>query len=734
MFRAQLRRRPFASPQIAIRLRSLSTETPLVRLKNATVYKDSLQQNNESPLFQKIDFTLHTANEHWALISTTDSSRTDFLNVLNGRYLATPPDARSYPYLELQNTTPHRAISYIGFDAERSGLGGTAVKGQYLSQRYEAHREVDDWSLLAYLEGNTELNALEKPENVKDTDLLAKIVANLNLESLLHLPVSNLSNGQTRRARIAKALLQKPELLLLDGPFMGLDPISKEHISVFLKQMAEQSNPRIMLSLRLGEPIPTWITHLLVLDPETNSQICYSGTKGRVWKSLGRPRGKNGFQQNLRSSITLESNRPSRAKQAKEDITSSDGFPEKHRPLPPGEALVEMQGVKVSYGASDASTKKTVLGNWSESVDGVEKEGLWWNLRRGERWGVFGPNGSGKTTLLSLITSDHPQTYGLPIKLFGRSRIPSPGELGISIFELQSRIGHSSPEVHTYFPKHLPIRRVLESAWADTPLSKPRLTWQNDIRVNAFLRWFAPELSPTQSSELQTLKINKEKIPRISPNMKRRLERLQTITEDLDWADTMTFRDLSFSSQRVLLFLRALVSDPDLIILDEALSGMDKAASEKCMLFLAHGEKIEHHYDRWNASGHRFTDTLQKDNEMVNFDGIQDSQALLTISHNTEDIPGCIRQWICLPQSGDGKPARVGELPGPLELHPDSWADIWDVPLPKPVKPTVRQLTAAADLYAKARKKAGRAKKTSEKTSEETPEKEEASSASASSS
>ena len=120
---------------------------------------------------------------------------------------------------------------------------------------------------------------------------------------------------------------------------------------------------------------------------------------------------------------------------------------------------------------------------------------------------------------------------------------------------------------------------------------------------------------------------------------------------------------------------------------------------------------------------------------MVNFDGIQDSQALLTISHNTEDIPGCIRQWICLPQSGDGKPARVGELPGPLELHPDSWADIWDVPLPKPVKPTVRQLTAAAELYAKARKKEGRAKKTSkknsEKTSEEssekTPEKEEAS-------
>jgi ABC-type molybdenum transport system ATPase subunit/photorepair protein PhrA len=714
MFRAQLRRRPFAFPQNAIRLRLQSTKIPLVQLKQATIYKDSLAQDNASPLFSDLKFTLPTDGEHWAIISTHDASRTDFLNVLNGRYLAAPPESRSYPYLESQNIPPHRAISYIGFDAERSGLGGTAVKGQYLSQRYEAHREVDDWSLLDYLEGNTELNALEKPGDHTDTDLLANVVANLNLEPLLALPVSNLSNGQTRRARIAKALLQKPELLLLDGPFMGLDPMAKEHISAFLKQMAEASNPRIMLSLRLGEPVPSWITHVVILDPKTNSKIRYMGSKGAVWKALGHTRGKDGFLQSLRQSITLNTARPSRAKEPAEGIISRDGLPEIHLPLPTGEALVEMQGVKVSYGAKDESTKRTVLGNWSESTNGTEKEGLWWNVRRGERWGVFGPNGSGKTTLLSLITSDHPQTYGLPIKLFGRSRSPSPGQLGISIFELQSRMGHSSPEVHTYFPKNLSIRRVLESAWADTPLSKPRLTRQNDIRVDVFLRWFAPELSPTKTSELQTLMVNKEKATRICPAMKRKLERLHIISEDLDWADTMTFRDLSFSSQRLLLFLRALVSDPDLIILDEAMSGMDKAVREKCLLFLSHGEKFEYKYDRWNSSGHKFVNSLQMDNEMVNFGGIQDSQALLTISHSTEDIPGCIRQWICLPEPSEGKPARVGELPGPLELHPDSWNTIWNLAPLKPSRISVRQLTRSAKMDAGAKAKEKKLKENAE--------------------
>lgn len=697
MFRAQLRRRPFGYTTLAVRLSrpSLSTSpppaTPVVCLKNATIYKDPLDQNIASPLFANLSFSLHTTDEHWAIVSPLSTTRTDFLQVLNDRYLCTPPDARSYPYLLESNTPLQRAISYIGFDAERDGLGGTAVRGSHLSQRYESHREVTDWSLLDYLEGNTELNALEKPADFLDTHLLATVVENLNLESLLQLPVSNLSNGQTRRARIAKALLAKPELLLLDGPFMGLDPTTQLSISSFLQHLAENNNPRIILSLRPEDEVPPWITHVLYLDSTMKAR--FQGSREKVWASLprsGKLRGEDTSTiQTFRTSIKPIA-RGSRAKINAEDL-SRDALPVVHSALPSGEPLVEMQGVKVSYGRNDESTRRTVLGNWSESVHGTEKEGLWWDVCRGERWGVFGPNGSGKTTLLSLITSDHPQTYGLPIKLFGRSRIPSPGELGISIFELQSRIGHSSPEVHTYFPKHLSIRRVLESAWADTPLTKPRLTHQNDIRVDAFLRWFAPELSPTNASELQLLEQSLLRGNwRRSTEMRRRLERLLVINKDLDWADTTTFRDLSFSSQRLLLFLRALVSSPDLVILDEALSGMDKSVRDKCLLFLTHGENLQ---VKPRSRG-KFIKSLAADNELVSFGGLEDRQALLTISHSKEDIPGCIRQWICLPEPSQGNPARIGTLPGPLEFHPKDWAQIWGLPPAK--KPRPRQKRASA--------------------------------------
>src|SRR5947207_7944203 len=154
--------------------------------------------------------------------------------------------------------------------------------------------------------------------------------------------------------------------------------------------------------------------------------------------------------------------------------------------------------------------------------------------------------GSGKTTILSLICSDHPQTYSLPVRLFGKSRLPKPGHVGISIFDIQSRIGHSSPEIHTFFPRTLSIRQTIQNAWAETFLSKPKLTAENHLAVNACLHWFEEDLRPRAS----TTEASNE--------------------DQLQWADDLRFGGLPFSAQRVALFLRAIIKKPDLVILDEA--------------------------------------------------------------------------------------------------------------------------------------------------------------------
>lgn len=663
-------------------MRLPSGPPPIIRIANGTFYRHqpstvSAHAHPNPALFKDLTFELPARSKtphNWCVVGPSLSGKTTFLQILRGQHLGFPPTARSFPYLSTDEVpyhlrTPARAVQYVGFDSQGGGGLGPATS-TYLSARYESRREITDFSLRDFLLGNMELNPSKLPgDEGVDQKQFQRVVVDLRLESLLDLPVTFLSNGQGRRARIARALLTSPEVLLLDEPFMGLDPPTVSGLSPLLHSLAAQASPRLVLSARPQDPLPEWITHLVYL--RTDAQIGVMGTKDTVLEGLrkyvrGVRNGKLAEDEALPVHALSEMGRTL----TKEGITgegmaedfsisfAQSSGEEKTGARRLGEPLIEMDGCKVQYG------DKVALGNWTEERDGNPTTGLHWTVRRGERWGVFGPNGSGKTTIVSLLCSDHPQTYSLPIKLFGRSRLPEPGsgQRPLTFWDIQSRVGHSSPEIHQHMPRNLTIRQVLQSAWADTFRSKPTLDGAAIEQVDATLRWFEHELNPAFHRQPQST--------------------ASSGADSLAWASEYLLGELSFSAQRILLFLRAIVKHPDVVVLDEAFGGMDEAVRDKCMLFLAYGEEKTYSLGKQgngSLSGAAVVESAAAKSGSVKVRGLSDQQALICISHVKEEVPDCVREWICLPEANTGLPARFGRLDGPLRTSSKRWSEIWGV-------------------------------------------------------
>lgn len=150
-------------------------------------------------------------------------------------------------------------------------------------------------------------------------------------------------------------------------------------------------------------------------------------------------------------------------------------------------------------------------------------------MRCGERWALSGQNGAGKSTLLSLVCADNPQSYACDIALFGQQR-----GTGESIWDIKKHIGYVSPEMHRAYQRDLPTLRIVASGLHDS--------------VGLYVK--------TDDSQLDIC-------------------RFWLRIFGLEGKEETSFMKLSSGEQRLVLLARAFVKDPELLILDEPLHGLD---------------------------------------------------------------------------------------------------------------------------------------------------------------
>jgi molybdate transport system ATP-binding protein len=350
--------------------------------------------------------------ETWAIVGPVGSGKTTLAETVLGRHRLTAGTI-GWPLLDCPRLNgrpiawPADAIELVSFK-EDSWLFNYGR--HYYQQRFNFIEPRDDLTLAAFLHSGTEATA----------EAIHGAAERLGVASLLPQSFINLSNGQVRRARIARALLARPELLILDDPFLGLDEAGRKDVVDLVGGLIRQG-VRVLLITR-PDVIPEWVTHVLELD---QAAIRWQGPRPEFshWKA--------------QKSGRLESISDGAAKALHLESAAS-------------KPVVELHNVTVSYG------DRPVLHDVS------------WTVRAGERWAVLGPNGSGKTTLLSLLCGDHPQAYANDVRLFGRRR-----GTGESIWDVKRRIGLVSPELHLYFTEPLSAAEAPATGFFDVLALRP---------------------------------------------------------------------------------------------------------------------------------------------------------------------------------------------------------------------------------------------------------------------
>jgi len=109
------------------------------------------------------------------------------------------------------------------------------------------------------------LEVIFKLRGLRDKSLIGEIIERLKLTQYVNRKAINLSLGNKQRLGLAKALIHKPKLLILDEPINGLDPAGIVEIRELLIELSEKHNTTIFLSSHILSEIAKLTTRIGVI-------------------------------------------------------------------------------------------------------------------------------------------------------------------------------------------------------------------------------------------------------------------------------------------------------------------------------------------------------------------------------------------------------------------------------------------------------------------------------------
>jgi molybdate transport system ATP-binding protein len=363
----------------------------LVRIENADVSLDG------APVLFGITWELKPG-EHWAVTGRNGSGKTTFLKLLSGEVWPDPVRGRR--------------LYCLDGEAEESPLGAKE-RISYVSPELQDSYIRNSWDMTGeevIHTGFFHSGWLHEKPGLSLIEAAGELIERLGIGDLREKSFLAMSRGEARKTLIARALVSRPKVLVLDEVCDGLDAPSREGILDLLDRTAK-GGTQLVYAVHRTEELVDSISHVLLID---DGRIASQGRKSDV---LPPPLSHN--------------NTASRTKTGRAGKISS-------RPAGKGRLLLRAEGAAVYLG------ERKILDNIN------------WRMRHGENWAVLGRNGSGKSTLLRLICGDLHPALGGRVRRFGAR------ESG-SIWDTRKRIGYVSSELQTLYTGELTGREVVLS-------------------------------------------------------------------------------------------------------------------------------------------------------------------------------------------------------------------------------------------------------------------------------
>jgi molybdate transport system ATP-binding protein len=376
-------------------------------------------------------------NQNWAMVGANGSGKTLLARAIAGE-LPVMKGEIQYAFNLPAGAIPEDFVVLLSFEQQKALAGDAPPAVRWFSAEQEEAPRVRQFLSQDSVEEVNPFEVRKRPAGsaARFARLSRGITALLDIKPLLHSSLPSLSNGEMRKILLARALLKRPRLLILDDVFAGLDAAYREHLRVILDRLITHGSVRLLLIGPRPNELPEGITHILCVH---NCRIAAQGPRRvmmrdpQICKLFGHPKAKI-----IRSKRSI--------------------FPKHHTNQEPQD-LVQMKNTSVRYG------KRTILSD------------ITWTVRSGESWALVGPNGSGKSTLLSLISGDNPQAYANAIFLFSRRR-----GSGESVWNLKKRIGMISSELHLHFPESQTCLETVVSGFQES-MSSPESPSSHQRRI-----------------------------------------------------------------------------------------------------------------------------------------------------------------------------------------------------------------------------------------------------------